>query len=46
MFVRAIVWNPLGTMGIFFRILKIDISALELWIALEAKVLVLWEFVS
>jgi hypothetical protein len=33
-------------MGIFFFILKIDISALELWIALEAKVLVLWEYVS
>jgi hypothetical protein len=33
-------------MGIFFSLLKIDLSALELWIALEAKVLVLWEFVS
>jgi len=46
MFVRAIARNPLGTMGIFFCILKIDISALELWIALAAEVLVLWEFVS
>jgi hypothetical protein len=46
MFVHAIAWNPLGTKGIFFCILKIDISALELWIALEAKVLVVWEFVS
>jgi hypothetical protein len=31
-------------MGIFFGVFKIDISALELWIALEAKVLVLCEF--
>ncbi len=38
--------NPLSTVGIFFCILKIDISALEFWIALEAKVLVLWEYVS
>jgi hypothetical protein len=46
MFVRAIAWNSLGTMGNFFCIFKIDISALELWISLEVKVLVLWDYVS